>query len=126
VRTRIVSICFVAGLATCVAAVDAQMAVSAKRADGKMTPLEVYEAAGGADRAKACAPLAVVSHGAGGSEHQLEYLGRALSADGFTVVLMGHRESELPALRADMRANGFVGGLRALVTNKDAEAGEAA
>jgi len=101
-------------------AAGAQTAAFAKRADGQMTPLEVYEAVRPSGAA-GCAPLAVMSHGAGGSEHQLEYLGRALSADGYTVVLMGHRESELPALRADMRADGFMGGLRALVTDKDAE-----
>ena len=110
---------FLGGMASATA--DAQVTASAKRADGQVTPLEIYEAAGPGYGAAGCAPLAVLSHGAGGSEHQLEYLGRALSAGGFTVVLMGHRESELPALRADMRENGFVGGLRTLVTDKNAE-----
>jgi predicted dienelactone hydrolase len=107
--------------ALAVTATEAQTTASAKRSDGQMTPLEIFEASGPRAHAEGCAPLAVISHGAGGSEHQLEYLGRALSADGFTVVLMGHRESELPALRADMRANGFMGGLRALVTDRNAE-----
>jgi predicted dienelactone hydrolase len=115
------AVCSLLSLVIGAGAASAQTEVLAKRADGKMTPLEVYEAAGAAARAKGCAPLAVVSHGAGGSEHQLEYLGRALSAEGYTVVLMGHRESELPALRADMQAKGFMGGLKALVTDKDAE-----
>ena len=101
-------------------AAGAQVSASAKRADGQMTPLEIYEA-GARDGGQPCAPLAVISHGAGGSEHQLEYLGRALSRDGFTVVLMGHRESGLQALKADMRTNGFVGGLRTMVADKNAE-----
>ena len=114
-------VCIAVAFGMGVTAMDAQMTASAIRADGKMTPLEIYQAAESPAGSKGCPPLAVVSHGAGGSEHQLEYLGRALSADGFTVVLMGHRESGLPALKADMRANGFVGGLRTMVTDKNAE-----
>src|SRR5216684_9264818 len=96
----------------------AQKKVSATRADGHVTPLLVYSAFGARS---GCAPLAVISHGAGGSEDAYRYLAKALSQNGFTTVVMGHRESGMAALRADIRDLGFRQGVRALVADAHAE-----
>ena len=89
-----------AALLALAATVSGQAAerLEAPRADGASTPLMVYEPAA----AKACPPLLLVSHGAGGSEQGLRYVGEALSADGWRVVVMGHRESGLPVLKRDL------------------------
>ena len=61
----------------------AQERASAPRADGQTTPLLVYRAAG---TVTGCAPLAVISHGAGGSENGYRYLAEAMAQNGFTTV----------------------------------------
>lgn len=108
----------VAALLVLAAAVQVRAAeqVQAPRADGASTPLMVYEPA----VAQSCPPLLLVSHGAGGSERGLRYVGEALSADGWRVVVMGHRESGLPVLKRDMRSDGFKGGITSLVTDAPA------
>lgn len=98
------------------ACVQAQQILSVPRADGVTTPLIVYEPATSA----VCAPLALISHGVGGSEKAMPYLGAALSKDGWRVLIMGHKESGIGPLRADMQALGFKQGLVKLVTNADA------
>lgn len=92
--------------------------VNETRADGRTTPLLVYAAqhtVGG------CAPLAVISHGAGGSENGYVYLAQSMADLGFTTVVMGHQESGGSALRSDMRANGIRRGVAALVADRSAE-----
>jgi dienelactone hydrolase len=84
----------------------AQEHASAPRADGHETPLAVY---GAAETKSGCAPLAVISHGAGGSEN------------GFTAVVMGHRESGGRALRRDILGDGILGGVTKLVSDPEAE-----
>lgn len=96
----------------------AQTAVNVPRADGHQTPLLVYDAVG---VGHGCAPLAVISHGAGGSEHGYAYLAQAMARMGYTTVVMGHRESGRNVLRDDIRAHGVHGGLEALVGNPQAE-----
>lgn len=96
----------------------AQQTVSAPRNDGRSTPMLVYKAAG---TTRGCAPLAIISHGAGGSEHGYRYLAEAMSQNGFTTIVMGHRESGIAALRSDIRADGFREGITALVTDPSAE-----
>ena len=91
----------------------AQTQVSAPRLDGRSTPLMVYRAEG----SSGCAPLAVISHGAGGSERGYRYLAREMSHNGFTTVVMGHRESGLSALGKDIRENGIRPGVRELVVD---------
>lgn len=86
----------------------AQKRITTPRSDGHSTPLLVYSAAGAAG----CAPLAVISHGAGGSENGYRYLAEAMAKSGFTTIVMGHRESGLAALR---------GGVRQLVADPQAE-----
>jgi dienelactone hydrolase len=109
---------FAAALLALAATVRAGAAerIEVPRADGADTPLMVYEPAA----SRACPPLLLVSHGAGGSEQGLRYMGEALSADGWRVVVMGHRESGLPVLKQDLRRDGFKGGLTALVTDAPA------
>jgi len=97
----------------------AQHRISAPRADGHVTPLLVYAAQGGSG---GCAPLAVISHGAGGSENGYRYLAEAMAQMGYTTIVMGHRESGLEALRSDMRQYGPMAGVGALVADPAAEA----
>jgi dienelactone hydrolase len=96
----------------------AQQRVDAPRSDGHTTPLLIYTAEGAGTR---CAPLAIVSHGAGGSENGYRYLAEAMREDGFTTIVMGHRESGFPALRADMMSDGIRAGIEALVADRNAE-----
>jgi dienelactone hydrolase len=107
---------FAVGLAQTVP-VAAQRYIEVPRADGASTPLAVYEppAIG-----KSCAPLALISHGAGGSEKGLRYLAEALAHDGWRAIVIGHRESGLGPLSADIRADGFKQGIADLVTHTDA------
>ncbi len=97
---------------------SAQERVTAPRADGQNTPLLLYRPA---ISNRGCAPLAVISHGAGGSENGYQYLAEAMAQAGYTTVVLGHRESGLTALRADLRANGIKQGVRALVADPNAE-----
>jgi len=69
----------------------------------------------------ACPPLAVISHGAGGSENGYVYLAQALSDEGFTAVVMGHRESGLDALKSGVQTDGIRNAVRDLVADKNAE-----
>ena len=90
-----------------------QQLVQVSRADGAQTPLRVYSS--GANR---CAPLALISPGAGGSEDGYKYLAKALQEDGWQAIVMGHKESGMGALRADMReSHGLKKGLRELVND---------
>jgi len=96
----------------------AQQRVMAPRADGRLTPLIVYRATG---PGAGCAPLVLISHGAGGSENGYRYLAKGMSKIGFTAIVMGHRESGRVALRKDMFAYGLRQGVYKLVTNRQAE-----
>lgn len=118
-RHRIKAVFLSAILACCaLASAHAQQHIDVPRADGHTTPLLVYAAEG---HGAACHPLAVISHGAGGSEEGYKYLAHFMAHLGYTTVVMGHRESGLAALRADMRADGIFAGVRALVVDPHAE-----
>jgi len=91
---------------------------SAPRSDGRTTSLLVYKAEG---VTSACAPLAIFSHGAGGSEKGYRYLAEFLAKSGYTTVVMGHRESGFSELTSDMWEDGIRPGIKALVTNTQAE-----
>lgn len=88
------------------------------RSDGHMTPLLVYPPEGSIH---GCAPLAVISHGAGGSEYGYRYLAEAMAHLGYTTVVMGHKESDRSALRDDILSHGIRPGIDALVVNTLAE-----
>ncbi len=96
----------------------AQRSVDAPREDGVTTPLLVYASA---LPQTGCAPLAVISHGAGGDENGYRYLAQGMARMGYTAVVMGHRESGMPVLQEDIRAHGFVMGVVALVSDPYAE-----
>jgi predicted dienelactone hydrolase len=90
-----------------------QELVEAPRRDGAQTPLRVY-----APNVPGCAPLALISPGAGGSEDGYKYLAEALRDDGWLAVVMGHKESGMAALRSDMRqSSGIKSGLTELVND---------
>jgi predicted dienelactone hydrolase len=96
-RLRIVALAAIGFIAI---SAPAQERASVKRADGHFTPLVIYPAV---EPSSSCPPLAVISHGAGGSENGYRYLAQPMAQNGFTTVVMGHRESGLAALRSDMR-----------------------
>jgi predicted dienelactone hydrolase len=96
----------------------AQQRLSVQRSDGHSTPLMLYRATGSPS---GCAPLAVISHGAGGSENGYRYLALAMANLGYTTVVMGHAESGLAALTADMRQYGPIPGVTHLVADPIAE-----
>src|SRR5215831_1301325 len=94
----------------------AQKLVQAPRVDGAQTLLRVY-----APAASGCAPLALISPGAGGSEDGYKYLAKALQLDGWRAIVMGHQESGAPALQSAMReAHGVKKGLTELVNDPKA------
>jgi predicted dienelactone hydrolase len=100
---------------TCVA----QRTVSVPRADGRETPLMIYDAVRGGP--VGCAPLALISHGAGGTERGYRYLAEAMAKMGYTAVVMGHPESGPGVLGANVRAQGLRKGVEEMVVNRDAE-----
>ncbi len=98
--------------------VNAQQHIKALRSDGHSTPLLVYPALG---THHSCAPLAIISHGAGGSENGYRYLAEAMAQMGYTTIVMGHKESGLAALQKSILRHGLMPGIRALVANPQAE-----
>ncbi len=95
-----------------------QVRVQVARADGLRTPLRVYRASGAGT---GCAPLAVISPGAGGSENGYRYLAEFMARMGYATVVMGHAESGGSALRKDMFDYGLKQGVRKLVADRQAE-----
>lgn len=96
----------------------AQERTAAPRADGRSTPLLIYKAEG---PTSACPPLAIISHGAGGSENGYGYLARAMANGGYTTIVMGHAESGMAALRPVILSHGIHDGVQTLVQNPQAE-----
>ena len=95
---------------------SAQQLVLVQRQDGATTPLRVYSPSN-----DGCAPLALISPGAGGSENGYQYLAEGMQAAGWRAIVMGHKESGAAALRSDMReAGGIKKGLRELVNDPKA------
>ncbi len=93
-----------------------QELVKASRQDGAETPLRVYSPS-----SPGCAPLALISPGAGGSENGYRYLAEGMRDDGWRAIVMGHQESGMAALRSDMRdSHGLRKGLRELVNDPKA------
>ncbi len=94
----------------------AQDLVQAPRKDGAVTALRVYEPG-----RPGCAPLALISPGAGGNENGYKYLAEGLRDDGWRAIVMGHKESGMAALRSDMReSHGLHKGLQELVNDPKA------
>src|SRR5271169_5858733 len=78
--------------ATCAA----QEAAKVVRADGADTPMRVYRPAN--DQTRGCAPLALISPGAGGTENGYTYLAEGLRDHGWQAIVIGHKESGPGAL----------------------------
>ena len=89
-----------------------QQTVNFPRSDGAQTPLRVLAASG-----QSCAPLAVISPGAGGTEHGYGYLAEGLRERGYVAVVIGHKESGPSTLRHDVIHEGIHGGLKDMVTD---------
>lgn len=90
--------------------------LQAPRDDGAKTPLRVFVP----DSGTTCAPLAVLSPGAGGSEQSLVYIAEALRENGFVAIVVGHKESGAAPLREKVRKSGVRNGLLELVTDPQA------
>src|ERR1051325_7997052 len=90
----------------------AEQTVHAPRWDAERTPLKIYAPESGAN----CAPLAMISPGAGGSEDGMEYLAVALSEAGWLTIVLGHQESGRDAVKAKSRKYGLRDGLQGLTT----------
>lgn len=72
---------------------------------------------GSAMTGNACAPLALISHGAGGSERGYAYLAQGLAKRGWFAVVMGHKESGRAVIEQDINnAPTIHAGIQQLVT----------
>ena len=85
-----------------------------QRADGKAVTAKVYMPNA------ACRGTAILSHGAGGSENGLAYMGEFLQNQGWLAIVPGHADSGLKALRAKTPGLDLKTGLAALITDADA------
>ena len=90
----------------------AQQTVTSPRADGAQTPLRIFAPSG-----QACAPLAVISPGAGGTENGYSYVAEGLRDHGYLAVVMGQKESGPGTLRSEIRSAGVHGGPKDMVTD---------
>ena len=90
----------------------AQETVTSPRPDGAQAPLRIFSPSG-----QACAPLAIISPGAGGTENGYSYLAEGLRDHGYLAVVMGHKKSGPGTLRSDIRNAGIHGGLKDMVTD---------
>lgn len=91
-----------------------QETVLVPRADGAKTPMRVYS-----PKVTGCAPVAIISHGAGGSEDGYQYLARGLRDQGWMTIVVGHRESGGNVLRREVLRHGLDGGLTQMVTDPE-------
>jgi predicted dienelactone hydrolase len=97
---------------------SAQETVSLIREDQKVTAALTY-----APKLAFCSGIAIVSPGAGGSEHGYRYLGEALSALGYITIVTGHQESGAHVLREHLLRDGIQRGLAKLITDPHAYRG---
>jgi dienelactone hydrolase len=96
----------------------AQQHLTAPRADGHTTPLVLYKPS---TPAATCAPLAVISHGAGGTEYGYRYLAESMAQLGYTTLVMGHAESGPDALRDSLVTHDHYTNIGGLVADPAAE-----
>ncbi|OYU48997.1 MAG: hypothetical protein CFE31_06335 [Rhizobiales bacterium PAR1] len=86
----------------------AEEAARYRRADGSSVNAAVLDAGG-----SGCAPLAIISHGLGGSSNGNRPLAEALRSAGYRVVLPSHAESGPHLLMAAMRSPNRLAGVAA-------------
>ncbi|MBU3735230.1 MAG: alpha/beta hydrolase [Candidatus Planktophila sp.] len=89
-----------------------------KRDDSKSVRAMVYKPS-----ISECKGIAIISHGAGGSEKGYNYLGSAMSSFGYLTVVVGHQESGLQAVQEQISGNSLGEGLAKLITNSAAYQG---
>jgi len=94
------------------APVRGQQIARSARPDGTETPLRIFS-----PKLSGCAPLAIISPGAGGTENGYSYLAEGLRDRGWLAIVMGHKESGPSTLRNDVRRSGLHGGLKQMVSD---------
>jgi dienelactone hydrolase len=75
-------------------------AQSLLRKDGATVAVKIYRVTSG------CLPTMIVSHGFGGNEASNSSLATRVAAQGWRAIVMGHRESGGPVLRAALLSHG--------------------
>jgi len=100
-----------AALAAVALGAHAQESLQLARADGATVAARAYRPAA------ACAGVAIVSHGAGGSASGYRYLADTLRRDGWLAVVPGHDESGFAAVSRRVVGKGIRGGLVDIVTD---------
>lgn len=98
-----------------VATAAARELITIERQDGKSTNAMVYKPSAGE-----CQGVALISHGAGGSEKGYAYLGAAMADDGYLALVVGHHESGPQAVQAQIRGKSVSEGLANLITESKA------
>jgi predicted dienelactone hydrolase len=93
-----------------------QDVISLQRQDSKPVLAMVYKPTGSEE----CKGIAIVSHGAGGSEKGYTYLGSAMSYFGYLTVVVGHQESGLQAVKEQTSGTTLSDGLAKLITDPKA------
>ncbi len=89
--------------------------ISLQRQDSKPVSAMVYKPI-----ASECKGVAIISHGAGGSEKGYTYLGTAMSSFGYLAVVVGHQESGLQAVQEQISGKTLGDGLAKLITDPKA------
>ncbi len=89
IRALIILLCLVTVPA------HAAQVVKMPRLDGQVTPLKLY----GDWKTRDCPATIILSHGLGGNENGLAYIGKAFARKGLRAVVVGHRESSLRYLK---------------------------
>ena len=89
--------------------------ISLQRKDSKTVSAMVYKPI-----ASECKGVAIISHGAGGSEKGYTYLGSAMSDFGYLAVTVGHQESGLQVVKEQTSGTTLSEGLAKLITDPKA------
>ena len=98
----------------CASAIGREL-IELKREDSKSVPAMVYK-----PNINECRGVAIISHGAGGSEKGYTYLGTAMSSFGYLAVVVGHQESGFQAVQELIGGKTLSDGLAKLITDPKA------
>ena len=90
--------------------------ISLQRQDSKLVSAMVYKPIANAE----CKGVALISHGAGGSEKGYNYLGKAMSDFAYLALVVGHQESGLQAVKEQTSGTTLTDGLAKLITDPKA------
>jgi len=89
--------------------------INLQRQDSKTGSAKVFM-----PTASECKGVAIISHGAGGSEKGYTYLGTAMSSFGYLAVVVGHQESGFQAVQELIGGKTLSDGLAKLITDPKA------